>query len=217
MISFLRRYVFHNFLLKLMALIIAVLLWVAVNNEPTSEIAITVPIEFQHVPQGLEITSERIPEAQVRVSGPGRVVRSLAPSDVHAILDLTGARPGERTYDLVPRQIRVPAELEVVQVEPSRLHMEFDRRVSKQVPVRPRVAGVTGVEASADPAVAIIVGPEKHVQHIDEVTTDAVDATGVTGQSTFTGIHLYVADPMVRIERPAVVNVTVTTDSDNSH
>jgi YbbR domain-containing protein len=217
MISFLRRYVFHNFLLKLMALIIAVLLWVAVNNEPTSEIAITVPIEFQHVPQGLEITSERIPEAQVRVSGPGRVVRSLAPSDVHAILDLTGARPGERTYDLVPRQIRVPAELEVVQVEPSRLHMEFDRRVSKQVPVRSRVAGVTGVEASADPAVAIIVGPEKHVQHIDEVTTDAVDATGVTGQSTFTGIHLYVADPMVRIERPAVVNVTVTTDSDNSH
>lgn len=217
MISFLRRYVFHNFLLKLMALIIAVLLWVAVNNEPTSEIAITVPIEFQHVPQGIEITSERIPEAQVRVSGPGRVVRSLASSDVHAILDLTGARPGERTYDLVPRQIRVPAELEVVQVEPTRLHMEFDRRVSKQVPINPRVAGISGVHASAEPAVAVIVGPEKHVQHIDEVTTDAVDATGVTGESTFTGIHLYVADPMVRIERPAVVNVTVTTDSTNSH
>lgn len=217
MISFLRQYVFHNFLLKLMALIIAVLLWVAVNNEPTSEIAITVPIEFQHVPQGIEITSDRIPEAQVRVSGPGRIVRSLAPTDVHAILDLAGARPGERTYDLVPRQIHVPAELEVVQVEPTRLHMEFDRRVSKQVPVTPRVAGVSGVHASADPAVAVIVGPEKHVQHIDEVTTDAVDATGVTGQSTFTGIHLYVADPMVRIERPAVVNVTVTTGSTNSH
>jgi hypothetical protein len=81
MISFLRQYVFHNFLLKLMALIIAALLWMAVNNEPTSEIAVTVPIEFQHVPQGIEITSERIPAAQVRVSGPGRVVRRAGQLD----------------------------------------------------------------------------------------------------------------------------------------
>lgn len=212
MITFLRQYVFHNFLLKLVALAAAVLLWMAISNEPRTEVALTVPIEFQRVPQDIEITTERIPQAQVRVSGPGRVVRNLAESDVHAIIDLTGARPGERTYELTSRQIHVPSEVEVVQIGPTRLHLEFDRLMRKDVPIRARINGMpASVGSRVDPAIASIIGPEKQVQKIDAAMTDAVDVSG--GNRVFQGVHVFVSDPAVRVERPASVTVTVTNQS----
>lgn len=212
MITFLRQYVFHNFLLKLVALAAAVLLWMAISNEPRTEVAITVPIEFQHVPQDIEITTEKIPQAQVRVSGPGRVVRNLADSDIHAIIDLTGVHPGERTYDLTSRQIHVPPEVEVVQIGPTRLHLDFDRVMRKDVPIRARINGLPAhAGSSVEPGAASIVGPEKQVQKIDAAMTDAVDASG--GNRVFQGVHVFVADPAVRVERPALVTVTVTTQS----
>ena len=56
-----RRYVLHNFWLKVFSLLAATTLWYAVAREPTSEIAFTVPIEFQHVPENMEIASEKVP------------------------------------------------------------------------------------------------------------------------------------------------------------
>ena len=41
--------------------------------------------------------------------------------------------------------------------------------------------------------------------------TDPVDATGVVGSATFT-THAYVADPLVRVQTPAPIQVTVDTE-----
>jgi YbbR domain-containing protein len=212
MITFLRKYVFHNFALKLISLVAAVLLWMAVARDPNAEVAVTVPIEFQHVPDNLEISTEKIPEAQIRVRGPGRMLRSLAQSEVHATIDLVGAKPGERTYDLMGPQIRVPRDVEVVQVVPAQLHLSFDRRGRKEVPITPRVIDLYGAGPRTvirvEPATAMLVGPEKRVQNIDAALTDIIDAAGVTS-GTFSGIHIYVTDPLVRVARPATVTVTV--------
>ncbi len=66
------------------------------------------------------------PQAQIRLRGPARVLRDLAPESVHAVIDLHGATPGEHTYDLTTDQIRVPHDVEVMQVTPSRLRLVFD-------------------------------------------------------------------------------------------
>ena len=77
-----------------------------------------VPIEFQHVPSGLEISSVTIPDAQIRVRGPERLIRELRSTDIHAELELGDAKPGERTFDLTSQQIRHQRDLTVVQVVP---------------------------------------------------------------------------------------------------
>ena len=78
--SFYSKYVRHNIGLKLLALAAAVLLWAAVAREPIAEVAVNVPIEFQNIADPLEISSETLPEAQVRVRGTERLltfVRSM--------------------------------------------------------------------------------------------------------------------------------------------
>lgn len=218
MMAFLRRHVFHNFLLKMISLLAAVLLWMAVARDPVAEISVTVPIELQHIPANLELSTEKIPQPQIRVRGPARLLRNLGPADVHATLDLAAAKPGERTYDLAGTQVKVPPSTEVVQVVPAQVRLTFDRRARKEVPIKARVLGLyvgaTRTVIGVDPPTAVIVGPEKRVQSIDAAFTDAVDATGSSGRTTFTGIHLYVGDPLVHVVQPTAVNVTVAEQSE---
>lgn len=213
MIGLLRKYVFHNFLLKIVALAVATAMWAAVARDPVAEVALTVPIEFQHVPENIEMSSETIPQAQIRVRGPGRLVRNLTPAQLQATLDLAEARPGERTYELKGSQVRVPRGIQVTQVVPAQLHLTFDRRSRREVPIRARVVGAYGQgihsEFAVTPPTAWIVGPERRTALIHEVLTDAVDAAGLEGKADFPGVHLFVTDPLVHVASPATAEVRV--------
>jgi diadenylate cyclase len=217
--DFFHRYVAHNFMLKLVSLGLAVGLWLAVTRNPIVEQAVTVPIEFHRIPNNLEIASENIPEAQIRVRGPGRLVRRLNPAEIHVELDLSAAKPGERTFDLTAQQVREPRELEVVQVVPGQVHLSFDTRLTREVEVRPRVTGTFArglrlARATAEPAIIRITGPQQRVAAVAAATTDPVDATGTVGSAQFM-THAYVADPLVQVMHPEPVRVTVVVEKES--
>ena len=213
--NFLRKYVLKNLPLKLISLAVAVLLWWVVGRDPTIEIPMTVPLEFHHAPDNLEMNSEYPLQAQITMRGPERLLRQINASEVHAVIDLQGAAPGERTFDLTPKQIHVPRNVEVMQVAPAQFHISFDHSATRSVDVEPRIIGsllsgygITNVKA--DPSQIMIVGPEKRVDGVENALTDPVDATGVVGKATFT-THAYVNDPLVRVQKPGPIHVTVTT------
>ncbi|HZD31765.1 MAG TPA: CdaR family protein [Candidatus Angelobacter sp.] len=213
--DFFRRYVLRDLNLKLLALVISIGLWWVVGRDPVVESVVTAQVEFRHAPDSLLMTADSPFEVQVTVNGPERIVRSLKPSDVDAVLDLTGAKPGEHTFDLGPRQVRVPRGVTVTRVVPAQMHIDFSPSSTRTIEVRPRVIGsfVAGygiTDVTADPATINIEGPQARVSAIDSAITDPVDATGVVGRATFT-THAYVTDPLVRVLHPAPIHVTVTT------
>jgi YbbR domain-containing protein len=213
MVNFFRRYIAHNFGLKLLSLAMAVGLWWAVAHDTPAEMELTVPVEFQHVAADLEINSETIPQARVRLRGPLRLIQRIRPTDVHAEIDLGSARPGERTYDFSAQQVHVPDDVEVVQVVPTQFRLSFDTRRVRKVAVHPRVIGTfaPGLKigrVSVDPDQITISGPAQRVDAIDGAITDPVDATGLVSSGSFT-THAYVSDPMVQVVHPGPVKVTV--------
>jgi YbbR domain-containing protein len=199
--------------LKVVSLLLAVGLWLAVAGNPVAEVAINIPIELHNFPQNLEIANERIPEAQVRVRGPERLIRRLEPSAIHVELDLTGSKAGERTFDLSAQQVRQSRELEVVQIVPTQVHLVFDERMVRTVEVRPRVIGsfASGVRVArieANPSTITISGPKQRVETVEAAITDPVDASGVMRKSSFV-THAYVSDPLVQVVQPRPIRVTV--------
>jgi YbbR domain-containing protein len=211
--DFFHRYLLHNLGLKLISLGLAVGLWLAVSRDPVAEVAVEVAIEFHNIPQNLEISSENIPRAQIRLRGPERVVHGLRPSDVYAEIELSGLKPGERTFDLTAKQIHEPSELEVVQVVPSQFHLTFDTRLTRQVPVQPRVAGTFAPgyvleRVEVDPAEITISGPKKHVEAVESAITDPLDVSGAINRATFVR-HAYVSDPLIQVASPDPVRITV--------
>jgi YbbR domain-containing protein len=214
MIAFFQRYVLHNLGLKILSLVLATGLWLMISpDEQSAEVAVRAPIVFQNVPPLLEISTETIPEAQIRVRGPERVIRQLRPNDVHAALELGDVQPGERTFDLTSQQIRHPRDLAVVQVVPSQVHLAFDTRLTREVEIHPRVtgnflAGEQIARVDVDPPRITITGPRHHVEKVESATTDPVDASGTTDRATFT-TNVYVTDPLVQVLQPMSIHVTV--------
>jgi YbbR domain-containing protein len=211
--DFFRRHIVHNFGIKLLSLALAVGLWLAVTRDPVAEVAVEVPIEFRNIPENLEINTESVPRAEIRVRGPQRIVRRLQPSDIYAEIELSGMKPGERTFDLTAQQVHQPRELEVIQVIPSQFHLTFDTRLIRQVPVRPRVVGSFAEgyrigQVNVEPAAISISGPRKRVEAVESAITDAIDASGAMDRATFVR-HAYVSDPLVQVMDANPVRVTV--------
>ncbi|MGH9510574.1 MAG: CdaR family protein [Terriglobales bacterium] len=213
-----RTRLMHNLGLKIVSLGFAVVLWLSVARDPQAVVAVEVPIEFNNIPQNLEISSEDIPRIQIRLRGPERVIRRLQPPDVYAELDLDAQRAGDHTFDITSRQIHHPGTLEVVQVVPSQVRVSFDTRATRQVGVRPRVVGnfIQGYGIArivANPATVTISGPRKHVEAVDSAITDPIDVSGAMDRITAER-HAYVPDPLIQVTNPEPVQVTVYVEKD---
>ena len=211
--SFFQRIFVHNIGLKLVSLLLAIGLWTVVSGDPIAEVEMKVPIEFHNLPDNLEIDSASFTEAQIRVRGPERVIHRLQAADLHAEIDLASVRPGERTFDLTSRQVRVPRDLEVVQIIPGQFHLSFDNRETRTVEVRPRVTGnfASGLrvkQVTADPSSVMITGPRRRVEAVEDATTDPVDISGAMKRASFV-TQAYVPDPLIQIVHPTPIRVTV--------
>jgi YbbR domain-containing protein len=211
--TLMRRWVFNDFGLKLFSLVMAFLLWAVVSRDPVTEVQLSSAIEFHGVPDNMEVSSVSLPQAQLRLRGPSRLVNRLGPGNVHVQLDLADVHPGERTFPLSAQNVSLPEGVEVVQIVPSEVHIHFDQRSTRIVSVEPRVtgklaSGFTITKVSSDPAQVTITGPQKRVSLVDSATTDPVDATGVLGRGSFT-TNAYVTDPLVQVVNPQPVRVTV--------
>jgi diadenylate cyclase len=218
--NFFYNNVFHNLTLKLLSLALAVGLWMALAGEPISEVAVDVPISFHNMPGNLEISSESIPTAQIRLRGPERAIRRLEPSDVFAEIELANVRPGERTFALTAADIHHPRELSIVQVVPSDVHLTFDVRQTREVPVQPRVIGnfaegYTIGQIQVEPPTVRVAGPKHRVEAIESATTDPMDITGAITRMTFMR-HPYVQDPLIQVATPDPVRITISMEKTSS-
>ena len=155
-----------------------------------------------------------IPEAQIRVRGPERLIRELRATDIHAELELADAKPGERTFDLTAQQIRHQRDLHVVQVVPGQVHLSFDTRLTREVEIHPRV---TGNFLEGEQIAKVLVDPAENHDYRTAASRGEVWMRPLPirsmprerrTQTTFV-TNVYVADPLVQVVQPTPVRVTV--------
>jgi len=209
------KFVTANLGYKLLALLFAVALWIALAREPELATSVAVPIEFKNIPGDLDIESNLPDRVHLELRGPsGRLSRdSLA--DLAVILDLQDAHPGDRTYNIRPADINLPAGVSFDRALPSQLTLRFDKLLTREVDVvlPPYSKGPPdGYRVSAytlEPSKTIVRGPEQRVRNMNHVSLDPVDLSGATSQAEFI-THVSIGDPQVRLEVPSAVVLRVT-------
>ena len=204
---------FRHIGLKLVSVAIAVLLWMVIAGEETVERGLRVPLELQQFPPGLELLGDVPTTADVRVRGVSGTLSRISPGDIVAVLDLRGARAGERLFHLTPEQVRAPFGVEVVQVTPPTVAVAFEKAASRIVPIKPATegrpaAGYMVGKTTADPPTVEVEGPESAVHRVTDALTEPVSVAGAvrTVQETVTVGTL---DPAVRVKTQRTVQVTV--------
>jgi YbbR domain-containing protein len=129
------------------------------------------------------------------------------------VLDMTGVRPGGRTFPIGDGNVRVPRGVRVVRSVPAQVRFDFELRTFRTVPVRVRFASdrqAAEVESYVvTPPQLRVLGPESHVGRISAATTDPIDLSGVSDHAEMR-ISAFVEDAYVRFQSPPTVLVSVT-------
>lgn len=120
---FLRKYVFANAGLKLLALAISFLIWATYTSEPYAEVGFLVPLEFTTMPSQLEMSGDIPTQVHIRVRGRSALLRRMIPADLNLRLDMKDAKAGTRVIDFQPGMVSAPYGATVVEVTPSEIHV----------------------------------------------------------------------------------------------
>jgi YbbR domain-containing protein len=207
------RRLFGNVGLKVLSVALAVLLWYMVAGQKQAERSLRVALEFQNIPEQLELIGEPPSTADIRVRGASGALGQLRSGDLVASMDVASARAGRRMFHLTPEDVTVPTGIRVLSVVPSTVTLMFERSASKVVPVVPQIEGdpapgfVRG-DVHVTPREVEIVGPESIVKSMTEATTEPVVLTNARARVRDV-LTIGVLDPVVRLRIPRSAVVTV--------
>lgn len=205
---------FRNLGLKFLSICIAALLWLVVAGERVVERVMRAPVEMQNLPEGLELVGNPPDTVEVRLRGPSGALSRMAAGDMAAVIDLGTARPGRRLFHITQGNVSVPYGMEVVQVGPATLTMEFEMSGVRVVPVEPDVeghppAGYEVTRVTSDPETVEVAGPESALKRLRAAITEPVSVADQT-RPVREVVTIGVPDPSLRLVTPQTAVVTVT-------
>jgi YbbR domain-containing protein len=208
-----KHWITHNWLLKIVSLILATTLWATVADQASSELGLEVPLEYRNIPDRLEVTGDMPNTVQVRLRGSSNVIRDLTTKDVATTVDLSKMPTGEKVIALSTQNVRAPFGTEVIRVNPSNIRFSLERTIGKTVPVVPTIVGKVedGYEigkVSVNPGSITVEGPESRLNALTSIATVPVRLERRRSDIN-ENADLDVPHPQIRLQRPSSVNVTV--------
>jgi YbbR domain-containing protein len=218
MVEILRR----NLGVKLLSFLVAILFWLFVMNQGTSDKIIpdqtlTVPLVVSNLPSNMVVMSQ-LPLVSVRFQG---INPSANIKDIYAQIDLTGGTAGERNYAI---KVNTPPGTNVVDVQPASIKLSLDSVQEKTVLVQASILGkpADGYQLGTPimkPSAVNVRGPSSIVTVMDKVTAEvslagANDAVEVSRPISFRdkeGKPIFGPNPSVDIltAYPSSVDVIV--------
>ncbi|MFH1144442.1 MAG: CdaR family protein [Candidatus Eisenbacteria bacterium] len=184
-----RQRLFNNAGTKIVALCLAIFLYLHVFVSQENEVVMEIPLELAGVPEGLT-WSGVVPEAvRVRFRGVGLdLLKMRAQIDrARLVVEVGDVRAGHYQRPLVSEDVLLPADLNVQAVEVERPHeisLEFNRVLVKNLQVAPRIAGRVAPGYTVhgrivvEPESVLVRGPADVLQAYERIPTEVIDVGG---------------------------------------
>lgn len=191
MIRFLADLVTRNWGLKLLAFLLAVLLWIImIPEEKTfSEKTITVALETRNIPADMELVEKPASTVDIVIRAKNRVLNEISPSSVYARLDLGRASVYQDIYPLNGSMIVLPPDVVVVNISPNMIRLKLEKTKQMDLEVAPMIIGKVDegyriVKIDVSPSHVPVRGPESKIRARDKVLTSPVDVSLLSRSQT---------------------------------
>jgi YbbR domain-containing protein len=145
-----------NLGLKVLALIIAVGLWLAGQRD--IERSVEVPVEIRNVPRGLMVMDHRVDFVVLRLSGPRTLVSTFDAETLKLGLDLSTAKSGSGSFPLSTSSLNIPRGVTVSRITPPVVNLRIEPVLRRVLPVTVRFANKL---PTAFKIAATVVKPER--------------------------------------------------------
>lgn len=171
----------YNLGLRLIALLVALGLWLFVNaGQRESQLSLSVSVNFHGLPGGYLIVNSSPDFINLQLSGPTTLLSLLDPGRLALRLDLSGVTLGQTEFKIGPQMFNVPRQVNIDRISPASVTINVDRLVSRQVPVQVTTSGSPAtdfavVAIDATPAAVTVTGPHQTVARLEGIETQPLD------------------------------------------
>src|SRR5260221_6887589 len=130
-----RRFRDSNLGLRVLAVALAVGLWIFVNaGERGSVESLTVPISYASLPPGEVIVNNPPTQVKIDVTGPRTLLSLLNPERLTLKVDLRSFAAGQSDYKNYPAMFNVGRNTTETSISPHPISLDIDRLGSRDVP-----------------------------------------------------------------------------------
>lgn len=180
------RWIWANISSLLLALVLALTVWVAAVSaeDPLEErtVPTPIPIETRNRPESLLIVGEPARDARIRIRAPSSVWQRLTPQDILIWIDLSGLPSGTHQVELEYSVAEEPVQ--VISIEPQTVTVTLEPSASQRFDVQVALLGDPAVghgavEPSVDPSQVLVIGPSSAVNQV-RVVQAQIDISGRT-------------------------------------
>ena len=185
--SLLRGLLFDNLGLKLVALLLAVLVYLNVYTDRPATMIVTFPIRVTDLADSLSLSGPAPSAVQAELRGTAKLLIRLRVTEPPMKVSLAGVGIGRYERALGPEDLPLPqgVELQVDRmVSPRTLELQVDRRMRRVLPVAGSVEGEPAGGVIWDgsfeirPRRVTVSGPEAALQSMDTVRVAPVSING---------------------------------------
>ncbi|CUH95201.1 putative membrane protein [Propionispora sp. 2/2-37] len=164
----------HN-VAKIIALIMAAILWIYVMNEqnPPTETSIEVPLEVRNLSSNY-VAMDVPGQIRIKVRAVRTLIYGIRSHDIQAYVDLKNAPEGKYTAQV---NTVLPPGFELVEVNPDKVTINLDPISSKKMPVEVRLSGAitTGMvvgKVAVDTEQVTVQGPKSLLNAVEKLVAN---------------------------------------------
>ncbi len=176
----------HNWIIKLICLTAAVLLWLYYHNQHSPPKKISIPIKLKNIPTTLAIAESFRDTVTIKVKGPENVIEGISAKYLSAEIDMKNAVIGKNSFPINVKWVKKIKKVKIASTDPNRINIKIDTLISKEVPISITVINspVEGYKKTGEsffPKNVIISGAESVIEKLDVVRTKPIDIGGLEG------------------------------------
>jgi hypothetical protein len=176
-VSLLRGILLENMGVKLVALVLALVVYLHVYTERPATMTVSFPVEVTDLSDSLAVVNPGATSVAAEVKGTGKQLIRLRLAEPHLKVSLAGVGPGHFQRTIGVQDLPIAEDGLTVShfLGPQMIEMQIDRVLERIVPVAPRIdtalpAGVHwGGEWIATPDRVIVHGPRSVVAKLDSL------------------------------------------------
>ncbi|MDF2564130.1 MAG: YbbR family protein [Massilibacillus sp.] len=200
----------RNLTAKIIALIVAIVLWFFVMNEqnPAIDSSFTLPLEVTHAPDGYTV-NRSVESVKLKVRGPRSLFATATERDFKAYVDLSGIKEGKHSIKV---QTVLPQGFDIVTISPETVIFDIDKIIKRDIKVDVAFSGtpdsgVTIGKAAAAVNTVTIQGSTAAVNSVAKI----VGYINLAGRDTDFTVDMPIV--AVNSEGKEVSDIKLSTDS----
>ncbi|RMH50127.1 MAG: hypothetical protein D6682_07830 [Zetaproteobacteria bacterium] len=164
--------------MRIWAVVIAFALWFQVHGSGVGSVGIDAPLQVRGLDKALVVVNDLPETVRVTISGLQARINRLSDGDVRITIDASDIdKPGVIDRAISVQDVRLPAGMNIVKIQPDRVQLQVDRVVSRRLPVRAaidipeqwRVDRLT-----VEPAQVQVAGPEVWLDALSGLDTETL-------------------------------------------